>query len=40
MVKIGAELPMLFQKYNWVFVFWTTLYVHYPINPLYQDNHD
>jgi len=25
MVKIGAELPKLFQKQNWVSVFWTTL---------------
>jgi len=27
MVKIGAELPKLSQKLNWVSVFWTTLYV-------------
>jgi len=25
MVKIGAELPKLSQKVNWVSVFWTTL---------------
>jgi len=27
MVKIGAELPKLSQKYNWVSVFWTTFYI-------------
>jgi len=27
MVKIGAELPKLSQKQNWVSVFWNTLYV-------------
>ena len=26
-VKIGAELPKLSQKENWVSVFWTTLYI-------------
>jgi len=25
MVKIGAELPKLSPKWNWVSVFWTTL---------------